>query len=513
MWSMQHYRHCLAMLLCFLVFPCSTGADGPFAVQVVDEATGRGVPMVELKTTSNQVYLTDSNGYAAIGDPTLLGRQVYFHVSSHGYEYRTDGFGFRGTTLDVQPGAEATIQIKRINLAERLYRITGAGIYRDSIQLGKDVPIREPLLNAQVTGQDSVQAVVVGNRIYWFWGDTNRLSYPLGQFNTSGAVSKLPHTGGLRPARGIDLEYFVDEQGFSRPMFPPEPGVLIWVDGAFSVEDPLGKPRVLVHFSRRKSLSEELSSGLAVLNDQSHTFEPLREYTEGDKLYPRGQSFLVHDGGTDYIYFAEPYAIVRVRAQWDAVLDPEQWEAFTPLLAGSNWDAVGPNLDRTADGRLHYAWKKGTVVVNAKRHRQLVADGHIHEDENWLRTVAAKDGTPILLHAGSIKWNPFRKRWILIAHEQGGEASFFGEVWFAEARKPEGPFEKAVRIVTHGNYSFYNVAQHDFFDQDGGRTIFFEGTYTNMFTKDAPATPWYDYNQILYRLDLTDPRLRPAFAK
>ena len=46
--------------------------------------------------------------------------------------------------------------IRRLNIARRLYRVTGGGIYRDSVLTGDPVPIREPLLNGQVLGQDSV---------------------------------------------------------------------------------------------------------------------------------------------------------------------------------------------------------------------------------------------------------------------------------------------------------------------------------------------------------------------
>ena len=53
-------------------------------------------------------------------------------------------------------------------------------------------PVREPLLDGGVVGQDSVQAAVYRGKIHWFWGDTSRQDYPLGQFWTSGAVSDLP---------------------------------------------------------------------------------------------------------------------------------------------------------------------------------------------------------------------------------------------------------------------------------------------------------------------------------
>ena len=57
-------------------------------------------------------------------------------------------------------------------------------------------------------------------------------------------------------------------------------------------------------------------------------------------------------------------------------------------------------------------------------------------------------------------------------------------------------------------YSFYNPKQHPMFDTDNGRTIFFEGTYTSMFSGNPDRTPRYNYNQVMYKLDLSDPRLK-----
>jgi hypothetical protein len=51
---------------------------------------------------------------------------------------------------------------------------------------------------------------------------------------------------------------------------------------------------------------------------------------------------------------------------------------------------------------------------------------------------------------------------------------------------------------------------HPFFDQEGGRIIYFEGTYASTFSGNTNPTPRYDYNQIMYRLDLADPRLGKA---
>lgn len=77
-----------------------------------------------------------------------------------------------------------------------------------------------------------------------------------------------------------------------------------------------------------------------------------------------------------------------------------------------------------------------------------------------------------------------------------------GEIWFAESDSLEGPWESPTKIVTHSDYSFYNPRHHSYFDKDGGRTIYFEGTYTKMFSGTKVGTPRYDYNQIMYRVDL-----------
>jgi hypothetical protein len=126
-----------------------------------------------------------------------------------------------------------------------------------------------------------------------------------------------------------------------------------------------------------------------------------------------------------------------------------------------------------------------------------------------LQLREAETGTAVLAHAGSIRWNAHLRRWVLIVVQQGG-TSFLGEVWYAQAPTITGPWGAAVKIVTHEKYSFYNPVQHAFFDQRGGRLIYFEGTYASTFSGNPAATPRYDYNQIMYRLDVDDPRLAPA---
>ncbi|GIT05037.1 MAG: hypothetical protein CM1200mP29_04480 [Verrucomicrobiota bacterium] len=112
----------------------------------------------------------------------------------------------------------------------------------------------------------------------------------------------------------------------------------------------------------------------------------------------------------------------------------------------------------------------------------------------------------MLTQHGSVYWNDYRQRWVMVISQSFG-SSMLGEIWFAEAARPEGPWAYARKIVTHDDYSFYNPKQHPYFAKDGGRTLFFEATYTSTFSGNKYPTPLYDYNQVMYRIQLNDPRL------
>ena len=162
------------------------------------------------------------------------------------------------------------------------------------------------------------------------------------------------------------------------------------------------------------------------------------------------------------------------------------------------------NAGRTASS---FTAGSGTPIRPAAAEEQeLIAAGKIRPEEARHLPVDIDGGKPVRLHLGSIAWNEYRKKWILIAVESGG-TSMLGEVWFSEAESPVGPWRTAKKIVTHDKYSFYNPVHHPFFDQEGGRVIYFEGTYSSTFSGNTNPTPRYDYNQIMYRLDLGDPRL------
>ena len=109
-------------------------------------------------------------------------------------------------------GGRTTIRLPRINIAERLYRLTGEGIYREGELLGEKSPIRQPLLNAQVLRTDGASTVVFKNRLFWFFGDTNGLNDL--NLSSAAATSRRPGDSGLNPALGVDLDFFTKPSGF-----------------------------------------------------------------------------------------------------------------------------------------------------------------------------------------------------------------------------------------------------------------------------------------------------------
>lgn len=500
-------RSLLCLLLPILAFmPVGLAGETPyFAIQVVDEETGRGVPMVELKTVNNILYYTDSQGYVAFHEPGLMDTPVFFTVTSPGYEYPKNGFGFHGLQLQPRAGAEALLKIHRINKAERLYRVTGQGIYRDSVLLGRPVPLRQPVLNGMVMGQDSTLAIPYKDKIYWFWGDTNRPSFPLGNFMMSGATSSLPEAGGLPPEQGIDLHYFIDDSGFSKRMSPIKDQYLIWLDGLLTVNDSSGQERLAARYTHLKGLGTILEHGLVVFDDSAQEFKHWATLDLAKEWQaPRGHIVQGKGMPSDAFYFCTPFPNVRVPANWNALADQAAYEAFTCLREGTRYQGKESNLERTKEGLVVYRWSKKTDPIGPKEEKELIAAGLLQLQEAHFLPIDREGGKPVQIHGGTVRWNEYRQKWILIGVEIGNELSLLGEVWYAEADALTGPWKSAIKIASHPHYSFYNPIHHPFFDQENGRFLYFEGTYVNTFSGNPTATPRYDYNQLMYRLDVAN---------
>jgi hypothetical protein len=221
-------------------------------------------------------------------------------------------------------------------------------------------------------------------------------------------------------------------------------------------------------------------------------------------VYPGGHPLSVRVGDADYLYFARGLPLWRVKAQRASYLDVGQCEAYTCLKEGATLER--PEVDRDEQGAIRYLWRRNTPALGCKEQNDFVKGGYLKPEEALIQTQDVETGKPILIHGGSVYWNEYRGRWVMIALEGWG-TSMLGEVWYLEADTPVGPWVYARKVVTHEQYSFYNPKQHPEFAQDGGRVIYFQGTYSEFVSGNPTPTPYYDYNQIMYRLDLADARL------
>ena len=64
----------------------------------------------------------------------------------------------------------------------------------------------------------------------------------------------------------------------------------------------------------------------------------------------------------------------------------------------------------------------------------MVKSGKIKpRDARFVPADGARPEDRVVLHSGSVRWNDYRKRWILLAGQIGGKPSLLGEVWYAAA--------------------------------------------------------------------------------
>ncbi|QDT15292.1 hypothetical protein [Alienimonas californiensis] len=486
----------LVVALLFALGPAG-GPPGPAEIQVVDAATGRGVPLVELETTHGVRLVTDNAGRAAFAEPELFGTEVWLSVRGHGYGVKADGFGYRGVRVTPAPGAPVVIQVDCEFPAERIGRLTGAGRWRDSALLGHDTP---PDLNGRVAGQDSVQPVIYQDRAYWFWGDTSRLSYPLGLFRMAAATTPIPAglTADDDVLEALRYNYLTGPDGFVRAAIPlpDRPEGVVWIDGLCVVPDERGEERLICHYSRREGLAKELDHGVAVWDDEAAEFQSVSTLLTSETWrHPKTHPIRYEADGREWLLFGAPTPNVRVPATLAAVLDPAQYEAFAPT---------------EEEGAPVWRWQTDEPPSDSKAERERLDAGRLAPaDARFLPADAADPTRRVQLHSGTVRWNEHQKKWVLIAGQIGG-TSHLGEVWYAEADAPTGPFKTAVKIASHERQTFYNVCQHPVLDADGSRVIHFEGTFTRDFSGNPEKVPRYEYNQLLYRLDLDAAALRAA---
>lgn len=455
-------RHCCFLVHAFLwiglLAPRIGWAVEPCRIEVVEKGTGWPVPLVELRTTHQVRLVTDNAGLIAFDLPELMGRETWFDVIGHGYEVPKDGFGYRGVRLTPRPGQSLKVEVVRRIIAKRLGRLTGGGLFVESQKLGRELDWPE----SGLLGCDSVQNAVHRGKLFWAWGDTILAHYPLGLFDMSSATTEIVPLASFQPPLRLKFDYFRDAKGVPRSVAKMPGSGPTWVSAYVSLPDQSGMPRLVGTYAKIKPPMDAYERGLCVWNDQTSNFEPHRVIWTKSEAAPKPPpmpdshpAFWKDDQGKEWVFFGNPLPFLRCPATFEAWQDPAQWEALEPQAS----------------------------------------------------LISATDGPEVKPHSGSIAWNGYRKRWVTIFMEAFGKPSAFGELWYAEAPAPTGPWGRAIKVLSHDNYTFYNPCLHPEFTPAGSPILIFEGTYTMQFADKPAPTPRYDYNQILYRLDLDDPAL------
>lgn len=431
------------------------GGREAFEILVVDSSVNWPVPLVELTTVHQVRFVTDNMGRVAFDLPELMDRSVWLSVEGHGYEVEADGFGYRGVRVRPVAGGKALVLVRRKNLAKRLGRITGPGLFAESAKLGYRVPPENPI---EPVGRDSVQNAVYGGKLYWFWGDTALSSYPLGIFNVTGAWTKLEPLATFRPPLSVYYNFFTNSVGELKPVARMPGEGPTWISAVTVLSDYAGRERLCATYWKIRPPLEPYQAGLCVWDEDADEFKPIRvlwtqkEPGEKPPMVPDGHSVVYIDrAGYKWVLFGNPFPSLKCPASFEAWQNPEKWQ-------------------------------------------------HVKQP----KTVISPDGHVVVPQSGSIAYHPYIRKWVAIFTEKLGKPSGFGEVWYAEAPTPFGPWERLIKVLTHKNYTFYNPRIHSEWLRKDSPYLVFEGTYSMQFAERPIPTPRYDYNQILYVLDVRD---------
>jgi hypothetical protein len=445
-----------AFLLLGLLFATTCLCARPCRIEIV-EADGWPVPGVELRTVHGVRLVSDNAGLIACDLPELMGREIWFGVHGHGYGVKADGFGYRGVRLTPEPGKTIKVTVERTILARRIGRLTGAGLFAESQKLGEQLDWKE----SGVLGSDSVVTAEFGGKLHWFWGDTNLAHHPLGIFHVAAATTDgfvPPARPPLRPTFVYVTETMPD--GGKRPRgvarLPGEGPTWLW--GAVTLPDAEGKPHLVAVAQKVKADMRAYRWDLVEWDAATSSFSLLRTIWaagEGRPAPPVPEGYAVpwtDEKGRRWMLFGNMFPTLRTPATYEGWRDPAKWVKLR-----------GDNTATTPD-------------------RQLIA-----------------------AQRGHVAWHPWSRKWLAVFTQHGGIPSTYGEIWLAEAAAPTGPWVNARKVLSHDDYTFYNPVLHAESFRDDSPVIHFEGTYTTTFSGNKQPTPRWDYNQVLYQVDLSLP--------
>lgn len=426
----------------------------PCRIRVIEKNSGWPVPLVELRTVHGVRLVSDNVGVVAFDLPEMMGREIWLHIEGHGYTVPADGFGYRGVRVTPTAGGELTLEVERQLPGRRLGRITGAGLFAEAQRFGEFQDWKEQ----GIVGCDSVQCAVHREKLFWVWGDTSLATHPLGLFHALGGTTEVQPLSRFEPPIRLRYDYFRDEKGNPRSIAKLPGEGPTWLSGLVSLADAEDRPRLVATYTKIQPPLTAYEQGLCVWNEEAKRFEQHRELwtrsneTESPPPCPEGHVTHWKDSaGEHWLLFGDPFPRIKCEASFEAWSNPDRWTVLQPQ-----------SQVKTADGT-----------------------------------------EPLEPHRGSIAYNHFLEKWVTVFTQFGG-SSPLGELWFAMADSPLGPWHSAVKVVTHNNYSFYNPRLHAEWATENSPILLFEATYTAEFANHACPTPRHNYNQVLYRLDLKE---------
>ena len=478
-------------------------ASDYYAIKVVDGATGRGVPQVDLVMTDGKRYTTDSGGTVAFNRSGSMNTADAFVVETYGYKLAS------GTAVTLTPvlGQSGTVTLARTQSAERAYRETGVNKFAQTVAVGGASPVAYPGTGApgNVFGQDSGLTAVYKGKLYEFWGDTGRDLNNDGKddgayaakYHTTGGIIDLPANGGVDPAQGENINYLLNSDGTLKEMFPTANGFngpLVWASSPMVTQDANGNEKMVIGFSSINGLGQATQSGFAVWNDTTQQFTVASTYTPNPPVAPGQNAVLTSFNGVSYYVIPNGSSFLRVKNTYADLTNINGYEVYTPLKAGRvlakdtflglTHVIAKADINYDAGGNVVWSWQPNTTVLNGFDYDNLNTNGYVPTAQNPFKFFKDVDGSgTVSFSSSALAYNDYLKSWTLIGQQTFG-TSAFGEIWYASAKSLTGPWTLSRKIQTNSQtngvndaYTFYNLIQHPEYSRDG-KYLYYEGTNT-----------------------------------
>ncbi len=437
--------------------------------------------MAVVRLSNGVEHITDSAGWIRIEEPGLMHSRILVDVSSPGYRMPPGDKSAAGLEIALSPASEITVPLVRVDIAQRIYRVTGTGIYRDSELLKREVPL--PLGNhaAGLVSAWGVQRAALGTKVLWCWRQALLSNERNPSLNVVGAWSDHPEHGGLDPTQGIHYSYHTSGSDQAHSLLTADEPGGIWMEGLTSVPDESGKLQLVAHYTREGTKGERAEHGIAIWTEQKRFERIVILGDEYEWQFPAGQCVTRRGEDAEWCYFAAPFCRVRCPARLDAVRNPGSYQALA-------WDR----------NQQKHTWQQERPPLTQREESVGVADGSITQPLTQVENATTR--RPVSIQESSIEWNPHHRCYVMIA------SSADGDLWFSESPHIQGPWKNAIRILSADPGKCAAPVQHPFMNQEGGRIIWFETAYLES------SLPRYDGTELMYRLDLADLRLKPALA-